>query len=142
MTIDWTDPSDDVLYARGVGYDEGVKDMAEVQEQLSAALEAQRKAEADNAAMMLLLREVHNEPVCLPGVRPGQALLDELEKAEGFKELLKEVVENDSTPESNCSCHISPPCNDCVEHAEQRDLIARIKAALAASPEGKGNTQS
>jgi hypothetical protein len=27
------------------------------------------------------------------------------------------------TPEKKCSCHINPPCNDCVEHGFARDII-------------------
>lgn len=36
-------------------------------------------------------------------------------------------------PEPNCSCHISPPCNDCVDHSGEReawefarDLLAKL----------------
>jgi hypothetical protein len=35
-------------------------------------------------------------------------------------------------PDPNCSCHISPPCNDCVDHAYVRDAIQGVKDALAA----------
>lgn len=41
-------------------------------------------------------------------------------------------------PDSNCSCHISPPCNDCVDFAGQReakqrweDAKNRARAAIA-----------
>jgi len=40
-------------------------------------------------------------------------------------------------PERNCSCHISPPCHDCLEHGETREeieaareLIAKIEEAV------------
>ena len=49
--------------------------------QLAAMTEAAERSRADNAAMLLLLREVHNEPVCLPGERPGQIILDRLAAA-------------------------------------------------------------
>jgi len=49
-----------------------------VRRQLNAANERAEKVVADNAAMLLLLKEVHNAPVCLPGTRPGQPILDEL----------------------------------------------------------------
>lgn len=32
-------------------------------------------------------------------------------------------------PERNCSCHISPPCNDCVEWSGLREAIQGIKEA-------------
>lgn len=33
-------------------------------------------------------------------------------------------------PDKNCSCHISPPCSDCVDYSHLRDVIASAKAAL------------
>lgn len=27
------------------------------------------------------------------------------------------------TPPTNCSCHISPPCSDCIEHSQTRAII-------------------
>lgn len=32
-------------------------------------------------------------------------------------------------PERNCSCHISPPCNDCVEWSALREAIQDVKDA-------------
>jgi hypothetical protein len=58
--------------------------------------------------------------------RPLVALLQQLEGAlEGF-------IENDDTPEASCSCHIAPPCGDCVEYAQQRELLSNATEALAA----------
>lgn len=34
-------------------------------------------------------------------------------------------------PESNCSCHIAPPCNDCVEHIGLREAFDVARAAIA-----------
>lgn len=34
-------------------------------------------------------------------------------------------------PQANCSCHISPPCNDCVDHSQARETKDFIKRALA-----------
>lgn len=31
-------------------------------------------------------------------------------------------------PEPNCSCHLSPPCNDCVEHGGAREIKDKWKA--------------
>jgi hypothetical protein len=33
-------------------------------------------------------------------------------------------------PDPNCSCHVAPPCFDCVEHSGMRDLFAAARAAL------------
>lgn len=42
-------------------------------------------------------------------------------------ELMQQVNE---PPEANCSCFISPPCNDCVEHAWLREVIVNARAAI------------
>ena len=34
-------------------------------------------------------------------------------------------------PDANCSCHISPPCNDCVNNSQARETKDFIKRALA-----------
>ena len=35
-------------------------------------------------------------------------------------------------PEQNCSCHLSPPCDDCVDYASLREAFEFADAALAA----------
>ena len=34
-------------------------------------------------------------------------------------------------PERNCSCHLSPPCNDCVDHNFTREMLENARDALA-----------
>lgn len=29
--------------------------------------------------------------------------------------LIKELIDTSIVPEANCSCHLHPPCGDCVE---------------------------
>lgn len=38
----------------------------------------------------------------------------------------------DHPPAANCSCHLSPPCNDCVNWGGLREAISDAEAALAA----------
>jgi hypothetical protein len=45
-------------------------------------------------------------------------------------EQLLEMI--DTPPARNCSCHISPPCGDCVEYSGLRIAIADAEQALAA----------
>lgn len=33
-------------------------------------------------------------------------------------------------PESNCSCHVCPPCNDCVEWGELREALADARMSI------------
>lgn len=46
-------------------------------------------------------------------------------------EALKMVQDNISAPDSNCSCHISPPCHDCVENAGTRETMKVVGEAIA-----------
>jgi hypothetical protein len=46
-------------------------------------------------------------------------------------------------PDRNCSCHLSPPCSDCIDYGAQRslasdaeDLVRKLKAAELIDPEG------
>jgi len=45
-----------------------------------------------------------------------------------YTEYLLECIER--PPEANCSCHISPPCNDCVNYSSLREAIANCEEAL------------
>lgn len=44
------------------------------------------------------------------------------------RSLISDFVDEDDTPDANCSCHINPPCSDCVNYGYRRELIARAKA--------------
>lgn len=33
-------------------------------------------------------------------------------------------------PEKHCTCHIMPPCSDCVDHSYTRELIRKFEKAL------------
>ena len=48
---------------------------------------------------------------------------------EGALELMLERIQE--PPDSNCSCHISPPCNDCVDFGGEREAFEVAKEALA-----------
>lgn len=39
-------------------------------------------------------------------------------------------------PEANCSCHLSPPCNDCIEYGGEREAFESAKDAIAAVKSG------
>jgi len=40
------------------------------------------------------------------------------------------LIEMNYAPERNCSCHISPPCNDCVEYSYAREVNEHAKSAI------------
>lgn len=33
-------------------------------------------------------------------------------------------------PNRNCSCHIAPPCGDCVEYSGMREVFENVRAAM------------
>ena len=52
---------------------------------------------------------------------------------------LSEGVEYvDEPPERNCTCHLAPPCNDCVDHSAVREFFIDARKALAAIDALKG----
>lgn len=67
----------------------------------------------DNHSMML---EIHN-------------LRIERDKLLAALELFMGRV--DEPPKSNCSCHLSPPCNDCVEYSGLREAFSDAHDAIA-----------
>lgn len=55
-------------------------------------------------------------------------------------EVLQDFVGNDETPEPNCSCHLCPPCGDCVDHGWMRELMKNAVAAIAKYKEATQKT--
>lgn len=50
---------------------------------------------------------------------------------------LQELLDaTDEPPEANCSCHMSPPCSDCIDFGHIREAIATARAALKPTKEG------
>lgn len=43
----------------------------------------------------------------------------------------EDAIESSYAPDPNCSCHISPPCSDCVEYTDIRETVAYLREALA-----------
>ena len=56
-------------------------------------------------------------------------LIQQRDKLLAALELFMERVAE--PPEANCSCHISPPCNDCVENWGLREAFSAAKEAIA-----------
>jgi hypothetical protein len=53
---------------------------------------------------------------------------------EKMKAALEQCLEQLYAPNANCSCHISPPCKDCVDYAGIRDAIRDAKDSLSQQP--------
>lgn len=56
----------------------------------------------------------------------------------GLVRMLEKCREFISPPERNCSCHILPPCSDCVDYGGERELADEIDAAIATYRQQKG----
>lgn len=46
-------------------------------------------------------------------------------------EALLDVTE--APPAANCTCHIAPPCGDCMDHSLAREVIAEARTAIRAA---------
>lgn len=55
----------------------------------------------------------------------------ERDQLRGALELMLERVPE--PPEANCSCHRSPPCNDCIEYGGEREAFEFAKDVVAAA---------
>lgn len=64
----------------------------------------------------------------LEAAKQLRALEIETQELAGLLEDVLDFIGEPPLP--NCSCHISPPCNDCVDHAEAREINSRIESAL------------
>lgn len=82
-------------------------------------------------AMMMNLKGAHG----LGGRRTGDesaANCRLIAAAPDLLEALREfLVMTEEPPESNCSCHIAPPCADCVNHSGLREAFDIARAAIA-----------
>jgi hypothetical protein len=59
-------------------------------------------------------------------------LKDEVLAANSVALLVSEFLELiPAPPEPNCHCFISPPCNDCVEYAGEREIRSILQVALS-----------
>ena len=47
-------------------------------------------------------------------------------------ETIEEILDLvEKPPESNCSCHLSAPCDDCVSHSKSREVLVNAESLLA-----------
>lgn len=65
-------------------------------------------------------------------IQQMQELLDDYsEDRPALTGMIKQLLEFiDEPPERNCSCHITPPCSDCVEHSHLREVLTSADALL------------
>lgn len=54
-----------------------------------------------------------------------------MNEASILRDLIKELSDEINPPERNCSCHIFPPCSDCVDHEHARELKKRAESYIS-----------
>ena len=70
--------------------------------------------------------ELQKKPKPTTNSRPvGDARIDWLFVAKEALETLSGFV-----PDRNCSCHLSPPCGDCVNYGGAREVIEQLELAI------------
>lgn len=70
------------------------------------------------------------------GTRPVQPAAGVNQQLFSALQLFIDTVEE--PPEANCSCHIAPPCGDCVNYSQLREAFEDGRAAIAAAEAAKG----
>lgn len=64
-------------------------------------------------------------------VRRETNLVDPESVMRQMAEQIKEMMEYMPPPPSrNCSCHINPPCSDCVEHGHLREIMQSAETLI------------
>lgn len=88
------------------------------------ALEQEIASQAQTIAM---LQELIEQPASVPDadlVRAAKHIVDLTEQRDKLLAALELLLERmELPPDRNCSCHISPPCNDCVDYSGIREAI-------------------
>ena len=62
----------------------------------------------------------------------NKTLAERIKRLEEAGDRLEELLGD--PPNANCSCHISPPCNDCVEWAAIREAKTEWNQAKEINP--------
>lgn len=68
----------------------------------------------------------HGDRAEVVAVQYGAKVSVPLTVDETFYGLVQELIDNTYIPERHCNCHISPPCNDCVEYGGIREIVSHI----------------
>ena len=56
---------------------------------------------------------------------------EDARRVAALREALVWLLDSYEPPYPNCRCHISPPCNDCMEYGALREAITTARAVLA-----------
>ncbi|PTU70796.1 hypothetical protein [Chromobacterium haemolyticum] len=133
-------------HAQGYGPREHVQHLKSNREYLHMRIE-ELESQRDQAwAELRAIREAI-------GANPEESLLDEvaskltyndgavsklISQRDNLLSALELMVERIAEPpDANCSCHLSPPCNDCVDYGGEREAFETAKAEIAEARNAK-----
>ena len=106
--------------------------MAEQRDQAWAELRAIREATGANPEESTLdevaSKLTYNDEAVSKLISQRDNLLSALEL------MVERIAE---PPDANCSCHLSPPCNDCVDYGGEREAFETAKAEIAEARNAK-----
>lgn len=57
--------------------------------------------------------------------------------SERLSATMEDMIDAIGVPDANCSCHLHPPCGDCVEYGHLRELIEHSRKLIAAMEGGE-----
>jgi len=64
---------------------------------------------------------------------PTESIAEEpLEEA---KQVIQDLLDSFDIPEPSCTCHLSPPCGDCVDYSVVREVVAKARQYLKSLPD-------
>lgn len=86
------------------------------------------RARDEKIAELENLAKANNDLARIEVAYRKQLAFQRAEMANALEAALGELY----APEASCSCHISPPCSDCVEYSSIRSTQDLIRAALEA----------
>lgn len=77
----------------------------------------------------------HDQFIALPREQKDRLLWELIKNRKHMLVAVNNLIDMIDVPEPNCSCHICPPCSDCVEYGGLRDVIETARGAIAAARE-------
>lgn len=86
--------------------------------------EQQATYEIRKNALAELIRDASKVYIWADEGEQGSYIANLLNALNGFLDVAPEP------PDQNCSCHIAPPCHDCVEHGALREVFEDARRAM------------
>ncbi len=100
----------------------------EVETQPGISISAGHWSQRDSFWLLGPFQEASDDSELLSSA--NKALAEILRLNNAMRSALETLLDFQSVPNKNCSCHISPPCHDCTEFSALREAIEEAKIAV------------